>query len=117
DLSTNAVDGLVASDIDQPRPGISWQLLRRPAFQRRGEGLLQHILGKIEIADETDQRSERAASLVTEDFVDLGRGHMANVSRRPKDEPGTSRFRVDRSRDAWNEGFAFSYKPRSAALR
>ncbi len=71
DGASHAVDRLVAPDIDQPGPRIGGDLADRPALQRHLEGILQGVLGQIEIADETDQRRERSARLVAEDFFDL----------------------------------------------
>jgi len=68
DLPANAVDRLVARDIDQPGPRIGWRLGRWPAFQRNRKGLLQNVFGEIEIADEADQRGERPPRLVAKYF-------------------------------------------------
>jgi hypothetical protein len=75
DLPANAVDRLVARHIDQPRPRIGRHVRRRPALQRGSKGLLERILGKIEIADKTDQRGERPPRLVAKYFFDLGWQH------------------------------------------
>mgnify|MGYP003694247669 CR=1 FL=1 len=74
DRAANAIDRLVASDIDQPRPRIDRQIGGRPALQRHRKCILQRVLGEIEIADEADQRRQRPARLVAEDFFDLGAG-------------------------------------------
>src|SRR5262245_6129807 len=75
DIAADAVDRLVAPDIDQPGARVLRQLAGRPAFQRHRKGILQHILGEIEIADEADQRGHRPARLVAEDLFDFDRGH------------------------------------------
>ena len=75
DIAANAVDRLVAADIDQPRARIGRAFSSRPALQRHREGVLQRIFRQIEIADETDQGRQRPARLVAEDGFDFGGGH------------------------------------------
>ena len=72
DLPANAVDRLVAPDIDQPRPRIGRRFSAWPALQCRRKGLLQYVLGEIEIADEADQRGQRPPRLVAKYFFDFG---------------------------------------------
>src|SRR6516225_10794267 len=74
-LPAHAIDCLVACDIDAPCPRIGWRLGRRPAFQRNRKGLLQRVFGKIEIADEADERGQRPPRLVAEYPVDFDRRH------------------------------------------
>ena len=91
DLPADPVDRLVASDIDQPGPRIGRRSGHGPAFQRDRKGILQRVLGEIEIADEADQRRQRPPRLVTEYFFDFGGGHAVIstvIPGRPKDEPG-----------------------------
>ena len=71
DVAADAVDRLVAPDIDQPGARIVRQFALRPALQRDRKGVLQHVLGQIEIADEADQRGHRPPRLVAEDFFDV----------------------------------------------
>jgi hypothetical protein len=103
DLPAHAVDRLVASDIDEPGARIGRRIFAGPSFERHRESILQRILGKIEIADEADQRGQRTARLVTEYLFDLARGNGALlivIPGRPKDEPGMT--------------WVINYKPRSA---
>src|SRR5579872_650750 len=93
DLPANAVNRLVAADIDEPRAGIGRRLGRGPAFQRRREGLLQYVFGQIEIADEADQGGQRPARLVTKDLVDSEKLHLSPLFRDADEagRPGISR--------------------------
>src|SRR6516225_10938956 len=90
-LPAHAIDCLVACDIDAPCPRIGWRLGRRPAFQRNRKGLLQRVFGKIEIADEADQRGQRPPRLVAEYPVDFERRHAATL-------PDRCRFGVSEGR-------------------
>ena len=101
DLPADAIDRLVARDIDQPGARIGRRRRGRPALERHGKGFLQHILGQIEIADETDQRRQRATGLVTEDSFDLGGGHANTIA--PIVIPGRCEASNAESRDS---GFA-----------
>jgi hypothetical protein len=95
DGAANAIDRLVAPDIDQPGARIGRQAAARPARQRHRESILQRILGEIEITDEADQGCHRPPRLVAKYFFDLGGGHgksLTVVPGRAKREPGTSRF-------------------------
>ena len=66
DVAADAVDRLVAPDIDQPGARICGQIAFRPPLQRHGKGILQRVFGEIEIADEADQGGQRPARLVAE---------------------------------------------------
>jgi len=72
DLPAQPVDRLVAADIDQPRPRIGRRIGGRPALQRHREGILQRVLGEIEIADQADQCRQRATRFVAERLFDSG---------------------------------------------
>ena len=73
DVAADAIDRLVASDIDQPRARIGRQAGGRPALQRHRKRILQRIFGEIEIADEADQRRQRPPRLVAKYFFDFAR--------------------------------------------
>ena len=93
DLPAQAVDRLVASDIDQPCPRIGRRIGGGPALQRHRECILQRVLGEIEVADQTDQRRQRPARLAAEGFFDFSGCHkgapkITVIPERPKDEPG-----------------------------
>src|SRR5438552_19003499 len=75
DPPAQAVDRLVAADIDQPGTRVRRDAVRRPLLHRRSKGILQALLGELEIANEADQRREDATRLVAEDRLDAGRGY------------------------------------------
>src|SRR5436190_10585610 len=75
DIAADAVDRLVAPDIDQPRTRDGRQPALRPTLQRHRKGVLQYIFRQIEIADEADQRGHRPARPVAKDLFDFDRGH------------------------------------------
>ncbi|MHC2316297.1 hypothetical protein ACVIHC_003343 [Bradyrhizobium diazoefficiens] len=72
-LPPDAINRLVAADIDEPGARIIGHLARRPAFERDREGILECVLGEIEIADEADQRGKHPPRLVAKDPSDVGR--------------------------------------------
>ena len=126
DLPADAVDRLVAADIDQPGPRIGRRIGGRPALQRHRERILQRVLGEIEIADEADQRRQRPARLVAEYFFDFGwascglrccRHSGACRRREPSDGNCTIRnleipgLRIAFASAPRNDGFAVNYKP------
>src|SRR6185369_16978920 len=76
DIAADAIDCLVAPDIDQPGARIGRQVSIGPALQRHRECVLQCILGEIKIADEADQGRQRPARLVAKYFFDLDRSHL-----------------------------------------
>ena len=130
DGATNAVDRLVAPDIDQPGARIRRRIFLGPSLQCHGERILQRVLCEIEIADEADQRGQRPARLVAEQFFDFGRGHwdfalctpsfrgVRSTNPEPRDSQMcncTSQF--DGFASPRNVGCAVNYKPRSAAPR
>ena len=93
DLAAQAVDRLVAPDIDQPRPRIGRRIGGGPAFQRHRECILQRVLGQIEVANQADQRRQRPTCLVPEYVFDFdgchtGAPRVVVIPGRPKDEPG-----------------------------
>jgi len=69
DLPAQAIDRLVASDIDQPGARARRHACGRPLLEGRRERLLQGVLGELEIADKADQRREDATRLVPEHML------------------------------------------------
>ena len=55
--------------------GIGGHAIARPLLERRGEGVVQRLLGEIEVAEQADQGREDAARLGAVDSVD----HLARV--------------------------------------
>ena len=88
DVAADAIDRLVAPDIDQPGARIGRQAGVGPALQRHRECILQRILGQIEIADEADQGRQRPARLVAK-YLSISMGHGSLTSFRGVEaEPG-----------------------------
>ena len=67
------VDRDVAADHDQPRRGIARRAVLRPALQRAQAGVLERLLGGVEIAEIAQQRADRLGTR---------RGQRAHRSRR-----------------------------------
>ena len=59
--SAHRVDGLEAAGRDEPRPGLLGDSFLRPALHRRREGVVERLLGEVEVAEEADQGGEDAA--------------------------------------------------------
>ena len=57
----HAVDRLEAAGRNEPRPRIGRHAVARPLLQRRREGIVQRLLGEVEVAEQADQRGEDAA--------------------------------------------------------
>ncbi len=76
DLAADAVDRLVAPDIDQPCARIGGRLPGRPVLECDRERILQGVLGEIEIADQADQRRQRATRLVAKYGFDVAGRHL-----------------------------------------
>jgi hypothetical protein len=99
DLAADAVDRLVASDIDQPGARIGRRFILGPALQCHREGVLQRVLGRsksptrrISVASARPASSRNIFSMSM--GVMLGKLLNSVIPGRPKDEPGISRFRV-----------------------
>ena len=69
-VTPQAVDRLVAADIDQPGARVCRDAFAGPLDKRRGESILHGIFGEFEIAEQPDQRSQYAATLVAEQQPD-----------------------------------------------
>ena len=70
--SAYAIDGLEATGRYQPRARIRRHAVARPLLERRAEGVVQRLLGEVEVAEQPDQRGEDAARFGAIDG--LGRG-------------------------------------------
>ena len=80
------VDRGVAADHDQPRRGIARRAVLRPAFQRAQAGVLEGLLGGVEIAEIAQQRADRLGTRRGQCGIDPGGvGHVATLpaSNRP----------------------------------
>jgi hypothetical protein len=69
-IAANPVDRVVARGRRQPRPGIAWQPVGRPAPRGGRERLLGGFLGKVEVAEEADQRRKDTTPLLAEGLLD-----------------------------------------------
>ena len=76
-----AIDRLEATGRHQPRPRVRRHALARPLLERGTEGLVQRLLGNVEVAQEADQRSKDAAGLVAIDgLCRLARAHCGLIA-------------------------------------
>jgi len=76
----DVVDRDVAPDHDQPRRGIARRTVLRPAFQRAQAGVLERLLGGIEIAEIAQQRADRLGTRRRQRVVDPGGvGHVGTL--------------------------------------
>jgi len=64
------VDRAVSRRRDQPCPRIRRRSIPWPALGGDREGVLNGLLGEIEIAEKADQMSEDTSPLLTEDTLD-----------------------------------------------
>ena len=74
------VDGLESTGRHQPGSGLGRDPVPRPLLDGRREGVLQRLLGEVEVAEEADQRGKDAPRFGAVDGVDrrarlLGRVH------------------------------------------
>ncbi len=69
-MPTEAVDGPIAGRRGDPRAGLAGQPVPRPPFERRDEGVLDGLLGDVEVAGLADERRDRPSRLLAEQAVD-----------------------------------------------
>ncbi len=67
--AADAVDGLEAAGRNQPRPGVGGHAIPRPLLERRREGIVQRVLGEVEVAEHADEGGEDAARVGAVDRV------------------------------------------------
>jgi hypothetical protein len=70
-LAAQPVDGMVAGGRGDPAARIGRHAIARPLSQGDGEGLLDRVLGDVDVAEGTDQGGQRPARLLAEDPADL----------------------------------------------
>ncbi len=88
-LPAEAVDCPVARGSDDPA-GRAWRRAgARPAFNGHGEGLLDRLLGEVDIAEAADQDGDRAPVLPPEHVGDLFGRHLPHDAASPRPRPGT----------------------------
>ena len=68
----DVVDRDVAADHDQPRRGIARRAVLRPALQRAQAGVLERLLGGVEIAEIAQQRADRLGTRRGQCAIDPG---------------------------------------------
>jgi hypothetical protein len=71
-LPTEAIDRPAARSRDDPSRRARWQPGRRPPLHRRGERVLDRLLGHVDVAEDAHHDGNRASVLVAEHAVDLG---------------------------------------------
>ena len=85
-LTTQAIDRTVTRGRRDPAAGVGGQAGDRPAFARDHERLLDHLLGDVDIAEETDQGRDDPTGFLSEDPFEIGRvdgGHVPPANIQP----------------------------------
>jgi hypothetical protein len=77
------VDGAVAGGGRDPRPGVDRDAAIRPGLEGADEGVLDGLLGEVEVAGDPDQRGDRPALLLAEQAVDGVTGGVRPGKVRP----------------------------------
>jgi hypothetical protein len=79
-LTAEPVDRPVAGGGDDPRARAGRDSVAWPAFRRHGEGLLNGVLGEVEVAERADQDRYRAPELLPERLCDGVGGHSSQTT-------------------------------------
>ena len=92
-IAAKSVDGFVARGADEPGARVRRLAFSGPFFQSDGVGFLQHFLGEIEIAEQTNERGQDSARLFAVKLFEIhvaGSLHAAGLSRSPSgvESPG-----------------------------
>jgi hypothetical protein len=69
-LAPQPVDRLVAGDARDPGAGVVGDAVGRPPLERDDEGLLDRLLGGVDVTEDADQARDRPSRLVPEQAVD-----------------------------------------------
>src|SRR5579883_3637297 len=64
-FTSQAVNGLMAGRCQKPGTWIARRAINRPAFKRHQQGVLQRILGQLEISHCADERRKDAPRLAS----------------------------------------------------
>ena len=76
-VAPDLVDRDIAADHDQPRRGIARRAVLRPVLQRAQAGVLERLLGGVEIAEIAQQRADRLGTRRGQRRIDPGDvGHV-----------------------------------------
>ena len=70
-LAAEPVDRAVAGDPRDPGAGVVGDAVARPALERDREGVLNRVLGEVEVAEDADQGGDRPPRLAPEQAVDV----------------------------------------------
>src|SRR5207253_10783776 len=70
-VAPGPVDRAVPRRGDEPARGIARHPVRRPPLERRRHGVLEGVLGELEIAEDRHQSGEDAATFLAEDAREL----------------------------------------------
>jgi len=97
-LAAEPVDGLVAGGGDDPGPGPVGDARARPTLDGDQEGLLDRLLGQVEVAEDTDEGGHGLPGLLPEHPLDqrtglCGHPHLLTVRglRRAAPDPAVLR--------------------------
>jgi hypothetical protein len=82
-LPPEAVDRPVAGGGDDPSRRARRQPAGRPPLERRGERVLDRLLGDLDVTEDADQDGHRAAVLLAEDTLDLRGGEIRHAGDQP----------------------------------
>ena len=69
-LAAQPVDRAVAGDPGDPGARVVGQPVARPSFERNHEGVLNRLLGEVEVAEDADQARDRPPRLASEQAVE-----------------------------------------------
>ncbi len=78
-VAANAVHGTVAGRRDDPRARIPRLAFTRPALQSRREGVLNRVLGEVEVAEDADEDCDRMCPFLPKDAFD--RAQRSTIGR------------------------------------
>jgi hypothetical protein len=95
-LPAEPVDRPVPGGGDDPAGRARWRPGRRPAPHGLGEGVLDRLLGQVDVADDADQDGDRAAVLAAEHRLDLGGGQGGRVGAQSSTSPWNGRTSIGR---------------------
>jgi hypothetical protein len=82
-LPAKAVDRPVAGRGDDPSRRARWQSGGRPPPDRRGERVLDRLLGDVDVTEDADQDGHRATVLLAEHTLDLRGGQGRHAGYQP----------------------------------
>jgi hypothetical protein len=84
-LSPEAVDRAVAGGREDPGGRVLRASALRPPLERRGERVLDGVLGPLEVAQETSEDGDGTTPFVAEDALDVGYSSASlTILRRPR---------------------------------